>query len=303
MSTKNFFFAVKYFSIYSIYLRMIFIVLMFSACDDPPELNTNNKILFTSSRSGKEQLFMMNPDGSDIKQITFGEYSHNNGRWSPDAQKIVCNTDQNITTAGMQMVVMNVDGSNRKLLGVGSQMSWSPDGNRIGFMRWDSPELGNLTTYIYVIDKEGSNLFKLTNNFGVWDGTPNWAPDGSKIAFASSRNYSSPGTFSEIFIMNADGSSQTRLTFTDSITNANPVWSPDGSKIAYSSNGKLNLINSDGSSKKQLSNISTGGQIAWSYDGKYLGYGAGAINILCLADLSNKQIITDLSIWGCDWSK
>ena len=80
MSTKNFFFAVKYFSIYSIYLRMIFIVLMFSACDDPPELNTNNKILFTSSRSGKEQLFMMNPDGSDIKQITFGEYSHNNGR-------------------------------------------------------------------------------------------------------------------------------------------------------------------------------------------------------------------------------
>ena len=39
------------------------------------------------------------------------------------------------------------------------------------------------------------------------------------------------------------------------------------------------------------------------YDGKYLGYGAGAINILYLADLSNKQIITDLSIWGCDWSK
>ncbi|MGE5798095.1 MAG: TolB family protein [Ignavibacteria bacterium] len=43
-------------------------------------MDYNNKILFTSSRSGKEQLYTMNPDGTNIKQITSGQYWHNNGR-------------------------------------------------------------------------------------------------------------------------------------------------------------------------------------------------------------------------------
>lgn len=306
MSTIKFFFVEKYNSRFKAYLIIIIITALFYACDntiEPTEFNTHNKILFTSSRTGKDQLYMMNPDGTMIKQISSGEFSHRAGRWSPDASKIVCNTDQNITTAGMQMIVMNSDGTNRKLLGIGSQMSWSPDGNKIVFMYWPSAELGDLTTYIYKINPDGTSIIQLTDNDGDWDGTPNWSPEGNLIAFASSRDYSSPGTFSELYIMNADGSGQYRLTFTDSITNTNPTWSPDGEKIAFSYNGKIGIVNQDGSDMKILANLSTGGLISWSPDGTRLAFGAGQIYTIKSNGSDIKKILMDSSVWGVDWSR
>jgi Tol biopolymer transport system component len=284
---------------------LIFIPLIFS-CDhsvDPVWIDYHNKILFTSGRNGIPQLYMMNPDGTDIKQITSGQYSHSNGRWSPDALKIVCNTDENITTAGMQMLIMNSDGTNRRLIGMGSQMSWSPDGKQIAFMLWPSAELGDLTTYIYKISSDGTNSIQLTNNKGVWDGTPDWSPDGKLIAFASSRDYSSPGTFSEIYIMNLDGSDQHRLTLTDSLVNTNPTWSPDGTKIAFSCNGLIALMSSNGTEIKILDSLSTGGLISWSPDGNRLAFGAGQVCTIKVDGSDIKTILTDSDVWGVDWSK
>ncbi len=290
------------------YLYLLLLALsVITSCDttEPTnEINYHNKILFTSSRSGKAQLYMMNPDGTDLKQITSGQYSHGGGRWSPDSKQIVAQTDENWNTAYYtQMVIMNSDGTNRNLLGYGSQMSWSPDGERITFMFWPSSELGDLTTYIYRMNKDGTNVLQLTKNKGVWDGTPNWSPDGKLIAFASNRDYSSHSTFSEIYLMNADGSNQQRLTFTDSLTNTNPTWSPDGKKIAFSCNGLIALMNYDGSDIKILDSLSTGGLISWSPDGTRLAFGAGRVYTIKIDGSDIKKIFTDTGVWGVDWSK
>ena len=288
-------------------IPVLFLTLFFFSCKnsvEPEEITYHNKILFTSSRSGKPQLYMVTPDGTDIKQITTGQYSHSNGRWSPDAKQIIAQTDENWNTAYYtQMVIMNSNGANRNLLGYGSQMSWSPDGEMVAFMFWPSAELDRLTTYIYKIDIDGTNSVQLTNNKGVWDGTPDWSPDGTLIAFASSRDYASPGTFSEIYIMNSDGSNQHRLTFTDSLTNTNPTWSPDGKKIAFSSNGLISLMNSDGSAIKILDSLSTGGLISWSPDGTRLIFGAGAVYSIKSDGTDIKKILVDNNVWGADWSK
>lgn len=289
------------------YIGIILTFVVLNSCDkgvEPEGTNYHNKILFTSSRSGKAQLYMMNPDGTNIQQITSGEHSHSGGRWSPDASKIVCSTDENTTTACYSMIkVMNADGTNQKLLDCGSQMSWSPDGKRIVFTLWPSAELGDLTTYIYSTNADGSDPLILTNNKGIWNGTPNWSPDGGKIAFGSSRDYSSPGTFTEIYLMNSDGSNQQRLTYTDSLTNTNPTWSPDGKKIAFSCNGLIALMNADGSEMKILDSLSTGGLISWSTDGTRLAFGAGEIYTIKLDGSDIKKILTDSSVWGVDWSK
>ena len=59
---------------------------------------------------------------------------------------------------------------------------------------------------IYVMDADGSNQTRLTNNRGR-DLDPVFSPDGKKIAFTSDRDGNS-----EIYVMNADGTGQTNLT-------------------------------------------------------------------------------------------
>src|SRR5262252_8296324 len=60
---------------------------------------------------------------------------------------------------------------------------------------------------IYVMNADGTNQMRLTNNPGV-DDYPTWSPEGKKIAFVSQ---DSSGAFA-IKVMNSDGANQTKLT-------------------------------------------------------------------------------------------
>jgi Tol biopolymer transport system component len=93
---------------------------------------------------------------------------------------------------------------------------WSPDGSRIAFYSF----LDTSSVEIYVMNADGSNLTRLTNNH-AWDSDPQWSPDGKYITFTSARD----GTF-DIYVMNADGSKQTSLTHNPERTDFQPSWSP-----------------------------------------------------------------------------
>ena len=81
---------------------------------------------------------------------------------------------------------------------------------------------------IYVMDPNGKNLQRLTNNAHN-DRSPSWSPDGERIAFESWRH--GPD---EIYVMDADGSNPQRLT-NNGHDDRSPSWSPDGKRIAFSS--------------------------------------------------------------------
>ena len=71
---------------------------------------------------------------------------------------------------------------------------------------------GWFTFEIYVMDADGGNQRRLTNN-PASDLSPSWSPDGKRIAFISDRDGHAhrriPGWHtSEIYVMDADGSNQ-----------------------------------------------------------------------------------------------
>lgn len=286
------------------FLSVLFFALFFSYCGnsvEPDEINYHNKILFTSSRSGIPQLYMMNPDGSEIKQITSGQYSHSRGRWSPDAKQIVAGTDENWNTACYShMVVMNSDGTNRKLLGCGAQMSWSPDGKKIAFVALPKAELGDLSHYIYVMDNSGENINQLTKDSGLIVGNPCWSEDGNLIYF-SSNQHDPLSNNPEIYNVKTDGTNSTRVTFTPNGYSTSPSISLDGTMISFISKQQGNsipaifIIGVDTQNLKKITQPSSGeifNYPRWSPDALKLVF------VSALTDGSTKTFICTINIDG-----
>ena len=141
--------------------------------------------------------------------------------------------------------------------------AWSPDGTKIAFSSYRD---GN--SDIYVIDADGKNLIRLTQNPG-YDSIPNWSPDGQRIAFTSRRD----GNF-EVYVMNADGENLIRLT-QDPWNDGHPSWSPDGRKIAFTShrNSEIYVMDVGGNNLIRLTrNPASDAHPTWSPDGQNIAF-------------------------------
>ena len=98
--------------------------------------------------------------------------------WSPNATKIAFSSARD---GNHDIYVMNADGSNRTRLTDNSAIdlnpSWSPDGSMIAFSSDRDGKMGRWTVpnEIYVMNADGSNQTRLTNN-PADDTEPSWSP-------------------------------------------------------------------------------------------------------------------------------
>ncbi|MGB5101065.1 MAG: VWA domain-containing protein [Methanothrix sp.] len=178
--------------------------------------------------------------------------------WSPDGNRIVYlgNKEDLISTSepdtgnttffDTQVYILDKQDNKVAIMDSSKPLNgivWSPDGNEMAF---SLKELG--FTYIYLIDINGSEVKKLTNESLSPASSPKWSPDGLKIAF-----YSNSTGNGDIYVMDVDGSNVKQLTGSG-IKEIPEDWSHDGKKILYSAGNSLLEMNVDGRQKQEIIN-------------------------------------------------
>ena len=238
--------------------------------DGTPDWSSDGKkIVFSSNRTGNNEIWIMNADGNSQTQLTNTTANEGHPHFSPDSKQIVFWSER----SGIREVwIMNSDGSGQSQLTDDTLNSggaaWSPDGSQLIFRRTNLS--GN--DDIWTMDADGTNLTQLTSNTSN-DSSPQFSPDGTQIVFTSNRS----GNY-DIWMMNADGSNPTQLT-TSGATDRQAHFSQDGTKLIYESwggtsgNSNVWVMNSDGTNQTQVTTyLGSDGRGDFSPDGKQIVY-------------------------------
>jgi TolB protein len=172
---------------------------------------------------------------------------------------------------GGAILVINDNGTGKRLLWGGSTPKWSPDGDRIAFYGTDYGPGAFLCT----IGSDGTDFRKLT--LAVPDGellteVLDWSPDGKQLVFYTTKYH-----YSGFAVINADGSNEINLTpegFWRQVR-----WSPDGSKIALEgapaqAQPSIYIINPDGTGMYNLVDTFAVDPL-WRFDGKKIAFSIG----------------------------
>jgi Tol biopolymer transport system component len=228
----------------------------------------------------------LNADGTGYTPFPIDDPTLNigcgTGSWSPDGKRLACETwdDSNPARNGVY-TISSADGSgltrvtSNPLGGHDVPGSYSPDGKRIVFIRYDAN--GN-PAGMFVVKINGGQLRQILPasadlNMGVQS---DWSPQGNEIIFSL---HVTPDVFGSIWVIHADGSGLREIHISGldcgaSVSDPNGVgchgvrWSPDGKKIIFAAGTaaagvNIYTANADGTGLTQVTSDGNDDDPAW----------------------------------------
>lgn len=146
-------------------------------------------------------LYVMDADGSNVKQLTFSPGYDGGPFYNAEGTKILWrrfNPDGN----SAEIWTMDADGSNQRQLTANGMVNWGPYYHPSGaYIIYSSNVLGHANFELFMIDPEGSSdPIRVTNTDGT-DILPVFSPDGERLAWSTTRT---PGGASQIHMADWD---------------------------------------------------------------------------------------------------
>ncbi|HET9370437.1 MAG TPA: hypothetical protein VFO19_09320 [Vicinamibacterales bacterium] len=172
-----------------------------------------NKVAFSSNRSGNWDIWVVNKDGSGLRNLTPNtpQWIENAPTWSPDGNKIAFTSNR---SGNNQIYVMNADGLAVDRLTSGAE-SDRPTWSSRNFIAYTSgPAFGH---GIAIYDFTTGTPTMITDTVGD-NGSPSVAPNGRHIAFFTTR-------WGKTQIATIDRRGERLRQITKTGNNTNPSWS------------------------------------------------------------------------------
>ncbi len=215
-------------------LKLIFsLILLVLICGDMfqvfSEGPTTPKILFTSSRDGNTEVYMMNPDGSEQVNLTQHPADDMSAVWSPSGEQILFVSDRQGTRV-RDLYVMDPDGANvrrvfkKKITAWRTTPTWSPDGKQFAYISTDRIRIKS-GLYLGTLGEEDGELLP-------YGKSPAWSPDGSEIACSKPHQFGSRLTFLNVRTRDREQPLPDKVLRWQ----RHPSWSAGGDKLVISGN-------------------------------------------------------------------
>jgi serine/threonine protein kinase len=190
----------------------------------PTAVGRSSSMTFVSDRTGIPQIYSMDLDGKNLKQITIFSEGACQPDWSPDGLQLVFTSPcKSVDGPYIKTSIfrINADGSGQtsltKVPGGDYDPAWSPDGKSIAVT-----SLQDGRQHIYLMDANGDSRALVSIPGGI-DYQPRWSPDGKRLVFIRS-----VGDHSIVFLENADPVNLVPTEFSrTTYSTISPDWSVD----------------------------------------------------------------------------
>src|SRR5437870_6415063 len=251
------------------------------------------------------QIYLVSSETAKSLQLTRGEKSSTNPRWSPDGHWLAFLSNR--TDDKNQIFLIDPSGGEAQQLTKSetaiSNFAWSEDGKLIAYTATEptSQPLKDRKEYFgdYDVVREGYSYVQLwtielaeamkaplvgkqrtrKKEFSI--DSFSWSPDGSNIAFSATVNPDLiQGVTSDIYLLRLSDDSAKKIVGTPGPDN-NPRFSPDGKHIVFSSamgntvyyadNSRLAVVSVDGGTVRPITENfdENPGLVEWKPDGIY----------------------------------
>ncbi|MCZ6832215.1 MAG: hypothetical protein O7F11_00570, partial [Acidobacteria bacterium] len=194
---------------------------------DPSASPDGRLIAYTSAHRGRSQIWVKQfPRGNEVA-LTEGP-DDRNPRISPDGSQVLFTRVEGAHTSLFRIPV--VGGEPRKILDDAYDGEWSPDGNRVAFLRGRVVDGGLETTLGSVeVAGQGSRDILTVELFRV--SQPRWSPDGRTLALVKGGTENTPRSF--LLVDAETGATRDLLPPPPAGQLSAPVWNEGGNALLY----------------------------------------------------------------------